>query len=141
VNLERHHRRIHWKARAIHWGLIPLALCAAPAWLYLSYGACQEDGDAIGSACRVFRVIPFLPTLGALALLVLIVADLIEIGREAHREQHGVRPKAHIRHAAHGFRAIGEKHQSHIHLALLTAAAVTLALGAWIALLAYQSTH
>jgi hypothetical protein len=141
VNLEHHHRRIHWKTRLVRWALLPLALLAAPAWLYVSYGTCQEDGDQIGTLCHAFRVIPFLPTLAAVVVLAFVVWDLAAIGR-ARAEERGEKPrKRELKHAAHGYREIGAGHRRRIHWALATVGLVTLAIGAWIAVLAYRSTH
>lgn len=141
MNLDRHHRRIHWKARLVRWGTLPLALLAAPAWLYVSYGTCQDDGDQIGSLCRAFRVIPFLPTLAAAALLGFVVWDLAVAGHESAVER-GEKPgRRRLRHAAHGYRAISAEHRRHVNRALAAAALVTLAVGLWIARLAYVSTH
>lgn len=141
INLERHHRRIHWKTRLVRWSLAPLALAAAPAWLYFSLGTCQEDGDAVGSLCRAYRVIPFLPTMAALCVLGLIVYDLVEVGREIHFETHGEKPRRHIKHARHGYKAISAHHQKHVRRTLLNVLAVTAAVAAWICWKAWQSTH
>jgi biotin transporter BioY len=138
VNIDHHHRRIHWKTRLIRWGMIPLAALAAPAWLYVSYGTCQEEGDDIGTLCHAFRVIPFLPTAAALALIVFIVWDLMKAGHAATGRK-TAKPRLH--HAAHGYRAISHRHRRHIHWALLTVCAVTLALALGIGWEAYQSTH
>ena len=141
VNLEHHHRRIHWKTRLVRWALLPLALVAAPAWLYVSYGTCQEEGDQIGTLCHAFQVIPYLPTFAAIALLAFVVWDLAAIGH-AHAEERGEkRAKRQLKHAAHGYRAISGAHRRHIHWALATVALVTLVIALWIAVLAYQSTH
>lgn len=141
MSIEHRHRRIHWKTVLIRWSLAPLALIAAPAWLYFSYGVCQEEGDAFGSACRAFRVIPFLPTLAAIAVFGLIVYDLIEVGREAHFEAHGEKPRRHLKHARHGFKTLAPHHQKHIHRTLWNILAVTVAVAAWIAWMAYRTTH
>jgi len=141
MNLEHRHRRIHWKARLVRWSLAPLALAAAPAWLYVSLGTCQEDGDAPGSLCRVYRVIPFLPTLAALCVLGLIVYDLVEIGREIHFETHGVKPRRRVRHAHRGFQTLAPHHRRHVHRALLNVLVVTAAVALWIFWEAWQSTH
>lgn len=141
MNIEPHHRRIHWKTRLIRLALPPLALAAAPAWLYLSVGTCQEEGDAAGSVCRALRVIPYLPVLAALAVAVFIVWDLIRVGREVHFEKHGVKPRHHVKHAVHGYRAIAPVHQGHLRRTLLSIVAVTAAVSAWLAWKAYQSTH
>lgn len=141
VNLEHHHRRIHWKTRLVRWALLPLALLAAPAWLYFSYGTCQEEGDQLGTLCHALRVVPFLPTLGAVVLLALVVWDLAAIGR-ARAEERGEKPRRReLEHAAHGYREISDAHRRHIRWALAAVALVTLAIGLWIALLAYSSTH
>jgi hypothetical protein len=141
VNLERHQRRIHWKARLVRWGTPALALLAAPAWLYLSYGTCQDDGDQLGSLCRSFRVIPFLPMLAAAALLGFVVWDLAVAGHERAGELGEEPGRRGPRHVARGYRAIGADHRRHIHRAFAVAALVTLAVGLWIARLAYVSTH
>jgi hypothetical protein len=141
VNLEHHHRRIHWKTRLIRWGMIPLALIAPPVWLYVSYGTCQEEGDRVGSLCRAFRVIPFLPTLAAVVLLAFVVWDLAGVGH-AHAEERGEKPKKReLKHVAHGYRKISDAHRRHIHWALLTVLVVTLAVAFGIGWEAYQSTH
>jgi hypothetical protein len=141
VNIDPHHRRIHWKARLIHWGMIPLALLAVPAWLYVSYGTCQEEGDQLGSLCHAFRVIPFLPTLGAAALLGFIVWDLMKLGHAVAVENGGHAAKPRLHHAAHGYRAISHRHRGHLHWALILAFTVTLAVALGICWQAYQSTH
>ena len=141
MNIEHHHRRIHWKTRLIRLALPPLALAAAPAWLYFSVGTCQEEGDAVGSVCRALRVIPFLPSLVALAVGAFIIWDLIQVGRELHFEKHGVKPRHHVKHLIHGYNAIEPKHQRHLHRTLLSIVTVTGAVAAWIAWQAYQSTH
>lgn len=141
VNIEHHHRKIHWKTRLVRWAVLPLAVIAAPAWLYVSYGTCQEEGDQIGTLCHAFRVIPFLPVIAGAAILCFVVWDLAAIGR-AHAEERGERPaKRELKHAAHGYRAISGAHRSHIHWALATVALVALAIGLWICWLAYQSTY
>lgn len=141
VNLEPHHRKIHRKTRLVRWALLPLALIAAPAWLYVSYGTCQEEGDQIGTLCHAFRVIPFLPTLAAIAILAFVAWDLAALGHE-HARELGEPPTRHgLKHVRHGYRALGDAHKRHIHWALATVLAVTLAIGAWIAWLAYQTTH
>ena len=141
MNLEPHHRRIHWKTLVVRWALAPLALAAGPAWLYFSSATCQEDGDALGTACHALRVVPFLPTLGALALLAFVVRDLIVVGH-AHAVERGERPRRRkLKHAARGYRAISERHRRHIHWALAIFSAVTVAVAAWIAWLRYQSTY
>ena len=141
VNIEHHHRKIHWKTRVIRWALLPLALIAAPAWLYVSYGTCQEEGDQIGTLCHAFRVIPFLPTIAAVAILCFVVWDLAAIGH-ARAEERGEEPaKRELKHAAHGYAAISDSHRRHIHWALTTVGLVTLAIGLWISWLAYQTTH
>ena len=141
MNLDHHHRRIHWKTRLIRWGLAPLAFAAIPTWLYVSYGTCQEDGDALGSACHALRIVPFLPTLVALALAAAIVWDLVEIGRDLHHETHGVKPPRHLKHAHAGFRALNPHHQKHVHKSLWSILAVTTAVIVWIAWQIYQSTY
>ncbi len=141
MNIEPHHTRIHWKTRLIRLSLAPLALAAGPAWLYFSLGTCQEEGDNIGTLCHVYRVIPFLPTLAALTVLVLLVFDLIEVGREIHEQTHGVKPRRRLKHAHAGFKAIAPRHQKHIHRTLLNILLVTVAVAAWIAWKAWQSTH
>jgi len=141
VNLEHHHRRIHWKTLLIRWGLPPLALAAVPAWIYFSVGTCQEDGDAAGSVCRALRVIPFLPSLAALAVGVFIVWDLMALGREVRSETHRDLPHRHIKHAVHGYRAVAPDHRKHLHRTLWSVLSVTGAVAAWIAWQAYQSTH
>ena len=141
MNLEHHHRRIHWKTRLVRWALLPVALLAAPAWLYVSYGTCQEEGDQIGTLCHAFRVIPFLPTIIAAVLLGFVVWDLAAIGH-ARAEERGERPaKRSLKHAVHGYHEISGGHRRHIHWALLTVALVTSAISLWIAVLAYQSTR
>jgi hypothetical protein len=141
VNLEHHHRKIHWKTRLVRWALLPLALCAAPAWLYFSYGTCQEEGDQIGTACHALRVLPFLPTLIAAILLVFVVWDLASLGR-ARAEEGGEAPRGRrLKHVAHGYREVGDSHRRHIRWALATVAFVTAAIALWIAVIAYQSTH
>ena len=141
MNIEHHHRRIHWKTRLIRWSLPPLALLAAPAWLYFSYGTCQEEGDAVGSVCRALRVVPFLPSIAAVAVAAFIIWDLIQVGREIHFETHGVKPRHHLKHMVHGYRAIAPHHQKHLHRTLWNILAVTGAVAAWIFWQAYQSTH
>jgi hypothetical protein len=141
VNIDHHHRRIHWKTRLIRWGLIPLVLAAVPAWLYVSYGTCQEEGDELGTLCHAFRVIPVLPIVGALALLGFIVWDLMKAGHAAAAERGEKAAKPRLRHAAHGYRAISRPHRRHIHWALFTVAAVALALAVGIGWEAWQSTH
>jgi hypothetical protein len=141
VNIEPHHTRLHWKSILIRWTLPPLALLATVAWLYFSVGTCQEDGDAVGSVCRALRVIPFLPSLAALAVGAFIVWDLIKLGREVHFERHGVKPRPHLKHVVHGYNAVAPRHQKHLHRTLLNLLAVTGAVAAWIAWQAYQSTH
>ncbi len=141
MNLEHHHRRIHWKTRLVRWSLAPLALAAAPAWLYLSLGTCLEDGDAPGSLCRAYRVIPFLPTLAALCVVALIVYDLVEVGREIHFETHGVKPRRRLHHARRGYKAIAPHHRRHVRRTLLNVLLVTGAVAAWIAWEAYRSTR
>jgi hypothetical protein len=141
VNLDSHHRRIHWKTRLVRWALLPLALLAAPAWLYVSYGTCQEEGDQIGTLCRAFRVIPFLPTLVAVVLLGFVAWDLAAIGH-ARAEERGEKPaKRKLKHAVHGYREISQGHRRHVNWALVTVVLVTLAIGLWIAVLRYQSTR
>jgi hypothetical protein len=141
VSLEHHHRKIHWKTRLVRWALLPLALVAAPAWLYVSYGTCQEEGDQIGTLCHAFRVIPFLPTLAAIAILGFVAWDLAALGRE-HARETGERPSRRgLGHVRHGYRQIGDAHKRHIHKALTTVGLVTVAISAWIAWLAYQTTH
>jgi hypothetical protein len=141
VNLESHHRRIHWKTRLVRWALLPLALIAAPTWLYISYGTCQEEGDQIGTLCHAFRVLPFLPTILAVVLLGFVVWDLAGLGR-ARAEERGENPrKRGLKHAVHGYREISREHRSHIHWAFATMLFITLAIGVWIALIAYRSTH
>jgi hypothetical protein len=141
VNLEHHHRRIHWKTRLVRWAVLPLALVAAPAWLYVSYGTCQEDGDQIGTLCHAFRVIPFLPVLAAAVILGFVAWDLAAIGHAAAEERGAAPRKRELKHVAHGYREISVAHRRHIHWALTTVALVTLGIGLWIAVLAYQSTH
>jgi hypothetical protein len=141
MNIEPHHTRIHWKTRLIRLSLAPLALAAGPAWLYFSLSACQEEGDAVDTLCRAYRVIPFLPTLAALTVLSLVVYDLIEVGRELHQETHGVKPKRHFKHAHAGFKALAPRHQKHIHRTLLNILLVTCAVAVWICWKAWQSTH
>ena len=134
MNLERHHRRIHW-------GMIPLALIAPPVWLYVSYGACQEEGDQLGTVCHASRVIPFLPTVAALALLGFIVWDLAKLGHAVVLERGGKSKGPRLHHAAHGYRKISDAHRRHIHWALLTVVAVTLAVALGIGWEAYSTTH
>ena len=141
MNLEHHHRRIHWKMRLVHWATAPLAIIAAFAWLYISQAACQEDGDAIGTVCHVSRVIPFLPVLAGLALLAFVVWDLTKVGHE-HLHEKGARPGPRaLKHAVHGYRAISHPHRRHIHWAVIIVAAAALTVGLWIAWLAYQTTR
>jgi hypothetical protein len=141
VNLEHHHRKIHWKTRLVRWAMLPLALLAAPAWLYVSYGTCQEEGDQIGTLCHAFRVIPFLPTIAGVAILLFVAWDLAAISH-ARAAERGEKPGKHgLKHVAHGYNAINERHRRHIHWALATVATVTLAIGCWISWIAYQSTH
>jgi hypothetical protein len=141
VNIEHHHRRIHWKTFAIRWGMIPLALLAVPAWLYVSYGTCQEEGDQLGTLCHAFRVIPFLPTVAALTLIGFVVWDLMRLGHAVLAEKGGTAKRPRLHHAAHGYRAISHHHRRHIHWALLTVGIVTLAVALGIGWEAYQSTH
>jgi hypothetical protein len=141
VNLERHHRKIHWKTRLVRWAMIPFALFAAPAWLYVSYGTCQEEGDQIGTLCHALRVIPFLPTLAAVAILAFVAWDLAGLGHAA-AEARGEKPaKRELKHVRHGYHEINERHRRHIHRALGTVAFATLGIALWIAWLAYQTTH
>jgi hypothetical protein len=141
VNLEHHHRKIHWKTRLVRWALLPLALLAAPAWLYFSIGTCQEEGDQLGTACHALRAVPFLPTLAALALLAFVAWDLAAISH-AHARESGEKPTRHgLKHVAHGYRAVSDAHRRHIHWALATVLLVTLAVALWIAVIAYQSTY
>jgi hypothetical protein len=141
VNIEHHHRKIHWKTRLVRLAVLPLALIAAPAWLYVSYGTCQEEGDQIGTLCHAFRVIPFLPMIAGVAILCFVAWDLAAIGH-AHAEERGEKPaKREPKHAVHGYNAISAAHRRHIHWALGTVAFVTLAIGLWIYWIAYQSTH
>lgn len=141
MNLEHHHRRIHWKTRLLRWSLAPLALAAGPAWLYFSLGPCMEDGDAAGSVCRAYRVIPFLPSLLALAVAGLIVYDLVEVGREVHLETHGVKPRRHLKHAHHGYKALDHHHRHKVRRAAWNWLAVTAAVALWIAWKAWQTTR
>lgn len=141
VNLEHHHRKIHWKTRLVRWAMLPLALLAAPAWLYVSYGTCQEDGDQIGTLCHAFRVIPFLPTLAGVAILLFVAWDLAGLGHAA-AEERGEKPaKRELKHVRHGYRQVSDAHRRHIHWALAILAAVTLGIGLWISWIAYQSTN
>jgi hypothetical protein len=141
VNLDHHHRQIHWKTRLVRFAVLPLALIAAPAWLYVSYGTCQEEGDQIGTLCHAFRVIPFLPMIAGAALLCFVVWDLAAIGH-ARAVERGEKPaKRELKHAAHGYRAISDRHRRHLHWALASVALVTLAIGLWISWIAYQSTR
>jgi hypothetical protein len=139
VNIEHHHRRIHWKTKAIRWGLIPLVLAAVPAWLYVSYGTCQEEGDELGTLCHAFRVIPFLPMIAAVAIFAFIVWDLMKLGHETGRGKKTATPQLH--HARHGYEAVSDAHRRHIHMALLLLGVVTLAVALGIGWEAYKSTH
>ena len=143
MNLDRHHRRIREKTRLLHWSLWPLALLAIPLALYLGYGVCDEaDSDAAFAACRAFQILPFLPTLAAVAIGGLIAWDLAELGMDLHTERHGYHPgKRRVKHAVHGFNAIDERHRRHVHWALAHALAATAAIGGWLAYQAYVSTH
>lgn len=142
MNLERHHRKIRAKTHLLRWTLAPLAVVAGFAWLYLSVGTCQEEGDAVGSACRAYSILPFVPTMIGLGLAALIVWDLTEVGMEAHHEKHGVRPeKRKLHHAVHGLKELNDSHRRHVHLAILNLLAVTVSVGAWIAWQWWQSTR
>jgi hypothetical protein len=141
VNIEHHHRRIHWKTRLVRWTLAPMALLAAPAWLYFSFGTCQEEGDQLGTACRALRVLPFLPTLGAVLLLAFVAWDLATLGRARAAERGETPRRRGLKHVAHGYREVSATHRRRIHWALATVALVTLAVGLWIAVIAYRSTH
>jgi hypothetical protein len=141
MNLDRHHRRIRAKTRALHWSLWPLALLAAPAALYFGYGVCEEaDSAATFAACRAFQIVPFLPSLAGLAILGLIAWDLAAIGGELHYERHGVR-KRDVHHAVHGYLAIDERHRRHVRWALVHLLAFTVLIAAWLAYESYVSTH
>ncbi|MCX5795607.1 MAG: hypothetical protein NTY77_08955 [Elusimicrobia bacterium] len=137
VNHEQQHRRIRNKATAIHIGLIPLALAVPLAWIYLSYGVCQETESPAGLAvCRALRFSPLLPALVGIAAVVFIVWDLARLG--AHIKQART---AKWEHAAHGYRALDQRHRHHVHFAALQVVLVSLALVTWLAVMAYRSTH
>lgn len=142
MNLEPHHRRIHRKVRAIHFGLIPLTLIVVPAWIYGAYGYCGE-ADSAGelAACRLLRAGPFAPVLLGIVVLAFVAWDLARVENEAHFERHGVRPPRHqLKHVAHGYRAIGAPHRRHIHWAMIQVLAVALGVALWIAYKSRQST-
>jgi len=76
----------------------------------------------------------------ALGILGFVAWDLAKVGHE-HARERGDTGRRGIRHVGHGYRAISEAHRRHIHWTLATVAVVSLAVGVWIAVLAYQSTH
>ncbi len=143
MNLDRHHRRIRRKTQILHWSLWPLALLAIPAAIYFGYGVCDDaDSNAAFAACGAFQVLPFLPTLAAAAIAGLIAWDLADLGLDLHHEKHDNRPTGReLKHAAHGFLAIDERHKRHVRWALYHALAATVAIAAFIAYQAYVSTH
>ena len=137
VNHEHHHRRIRNKAIAIHIGLIPLALAVPLAWIYLSYGVCQEtESPATLAVCRVLQFSPLLPALVGLVAVVFIVWDLARLGADL-KQAHA----AKWEHAAHGYRALDQRQRHHVHFAVLQVVLVSLALVIWLAVTAYRSTH
>lgn len=142
MNLEPHHRRIHRKVRAIHFGLIPLTLIVVPAWIYGAYGYCSE-ADSAGelTACRLLRAGPYAPVLLGIIVLAFVAWDMARVEHEAHHERHGVPPARHqLKHVVRGYQAIGPRHRRHIHWAVLQLLAVALGIALWIAYKSRQST-
>jgi len=137
VNHEHHHRRIRSKALAIHIGFIPLALAVPLAWIYFSYGVCQEtESPAALAVCRGLQFSPLLPALVGLLAVVFIVWDLARLGADLKQAQ-----AAKWEHAARGYRALDQRHKHHVHFAVLQVVLVSLALVVWLAVKAYRSTH
>jgi hypothetical protein len=137
VNHEHHHRRIRNKATAIYIGLIPLALAVPLAWIYLSYGVCQEtESPAALAVCRVLQFSPLLPALVGLLAVVFIVWDLARLGAALKQAR-----AAKWKHAAHGYSSLDQRHKQHVHFAALLVVLVSLALVVWLAVTAYRSTH
>lgn len=142
MNLEPHHRRIHRKVRAVHYGLLPLTLLVVPAWIYGAYGYCSE-ADSAGemAACRLLRAGPFAPVLIGAIVLGLVAWDLAKVAHGEHFERHGVLPPRHqLKHVVHGYRAIGHHHRRHIRWAVIQLLAVALGIALWIAYKSRQST-
>jgi hypothetical protein len=125
--VEHHHRRIRRRAHAILWGLIPLAVGVPLAWLYLSFGVCQEtEAPAWLAACRLARGVPLLPGLAGLAVAALIAWELAHLG--AH---HKKATKTRLSHIGHGYRSLDARHKWHVHLAWSLAVLVAASLVAW----------
>ena len=143
MNLEHHHRRIRTKAKAVHWGLMPLALAVPVAWLYFTMDMCQEaESPGMMAACRVLGWTPLLPALLGALVCAWIVRDLAVLGHAVRSETHGhqgKRPGLH--HAVHGYRAMDDRHRLHFHFAVGQVVVVTIALAAWLSILGYRSTH
>jgi len=137
VNHEHHHSRIRGKATAIHIGLIPLALAVPLAWIYLSYGVCQEtESPTTLAVCRVLQFSPLLPALVGIATVIFIVWDLARLGAHLKQAQ-----ATKWEHAAHGYSSLDQRHKHHVHFAALQVILVSLALVAWLVITAYRSTH
>jgi hypothetical protein len=140
MNLEPHHRRIHRKVRAIHYGLLPLTLLLVPAWIY-AYSMCADE-EAPAAACRLLRAGPFAPVLFGAVVLAFVAWDLAKVSHEAHFERHGARPARHsLKHVANGYREIGAHHRRHIHWAVLQLLAVALGIALWIAYKSRQAGY
>lgn len=139
-----HIRRIHRKARVIHYWLAPLTLLVVPAWIYVAYGLCEEDANGVcrEAVCRLLRAMPFAPVLAALVLLAFIVRDLAAVGVDEHVRVHGVHPGGkRLKHAAHGWRSIGHDHRRHVRWAVVQVVAVAAAVFAWLAWTAWRTTR
>jgi hypothetical protein len=143
VNLERHHRKIRIKATLIHIGLIPLAILVPLAWIYFTFGVCQEaESAALLAACRASLAVPLLPVALGILALAFIVWDLAALGTELHAEAHGLKSqRVHLRHTMHGLRGMDEHHQRHVHFATLQVIVVGAALLFWLLFEAYRTTH
>jgi hypothetical protein len=137
----RRHHKIKVKTNIIHLAMLPMALVAGFAWIYFAYGVCDEAAVGAMSACGLFQVVPFLPTVVGLVIGAFIVWDLIQTGRDLHHEEHGTRPKHHLKHARRGYHALDENHRRHVHFAAIHVALVTLAVLAWFLYKMHSSTH
>ncbi len=127
VDPTHHHRRIHRKARAIHWGLLPLALVVPGAWIYYAVDVCQETVDPFElRVCRWTQAVPLLPAVVGLALAAWILKDLFHLGD---------------RHVGRGYRALDQKHRRHVHWAFAQVALVALGLVAWLVYRIVESTY
>ncbi len=135
-----HVRRIHRKARAIHYGLAPLTILVVPAWIYFAYGRCEEGGA--DTVCRLLRALPFVPILIAVVFLAMIVHDLASVGVDEHVRVHRAHPgKRRLEHAKHGWTLLDHKHRGHVRWAAVQTVAVTAALLLWFCWTAYRTTH